>query len=271
MSKLEFLSGFSLIELMIGLMISAMILTSVSTIYYSATKNFKYQESFNNRQDTVRTINNFLLHDFRMAGFIGCAKLTNSFPLINHSSIDFTPIHVIEKFNTDKKKANTDAVLTRRTGDVYTVLTENMENPSVMIVQPAHFQPEDWVMVSDCNHAEIFQIKHISINSFGLQRITSTVELSSLYSAGSELSRVEEHHYFVANSGRQNEKGEPIYSLYTESINNKKFEIAENISDFKVQLTQHDSSINLVNYCFLTSGDNPLPDSWWCVSAGVRS
>ena len=74
---LRFIRGVSLIELMIAITISAILLLGVGTIFSTSRRTYSVDEDFARLQENARVALKYLVEDFRMAGYVGCAKNFN--------------------------------------------------------------------------------------------------------------------------------------------------------------------------------------------------
>ncbi len=72
------LSGFSLIELMISLLVASIIMIGVVEILSKSRYAFKNNEEISFIQENARFSFDFLSRDIRMAGYKGCASLTTT-------------------------------------------------------------------------------------------------------------------------------------------------------------------------------------------------
>lgn len=73
----RFIRGVSLIELMIAVAISAILLLGVGTIFSTSRRTYSIDEDFARLQENARVALKYLVEDFRMAGYVGCAKNLN--------------------------------------------------------------------------------------------------------------------------------------------------------------------------------------------------
>lgn len=85
----KFVTGFSLLEFTVVLILSTILLTQLSYIYLSNKRIFNLQTNFARTQENINFAANVLQKKIKMAGFSGCGKITN-LDLANHTNESFT-------------------------------------------------------------------------------------------------------------------------------------------------------------------------------------
>ncbi len=238
------MQGTTLIELMLSLSISLFILAALITIYLTAQSNQKAQIALSSMQESARMVTQFLNSAIHMAGYIGCAKLTESFPLKNHSSIEFneknkiTGYHASE-FSKWSVKPNSDVITIRQASRQHADLLDGMKNYSQMrISKSLRVAVGEILLISDCKNVDIFTVKRVSFSSNGVQTITTNAVLSKKYAQHAEVSRMEVNTYFISKTDRQMPDGSPIYALYVADINQRKTELVEGVNGMQIRYTQ---------------------------------
>lgn len=73
-TPLHNIRGFSLIELMVAITIGLFILGGLVAIMVNSRKNYEVQDYSARLQENARFAMDFLSHDLRMAGYMGCSK-----------------------------------------------------------------------------------------------------------------------------------------------------------------------------------------------------
>lgn len=74
-------SGLSLIELMIALVVGLILMAGVVSIFLSSRKSYGINSAVGRIQENARAAMNFIRHDVRMAGYMGCG--TSDSELVN--------------------------------------------------------------------------------------------------------------------------------------------------------------------------------------------
>lgn len=236
-SNIKKMYGFSLIELMLALTISMAVISMISTIYLAAQKNFSLQSELSDIHENAYIAIELLNSDIRKAGYIGCAKLTEDFPLKNFFQYGM---------NLKNKISSTqNEISVRHAGRHHANLIEPMQDYSKLSVtaQP-RFSEGDILIISDCTAAEIFKVGHV-FNTKEIQQITPSEPLSNLYDKNAEVSQFEVNTYFIGETDRQRRSGEPIFALFKKDIHDQKSELVEGVNAMNIKLVENGVSMML--------------------------
>jgi Tfp pilus assembly protein PilW len=221
--------GIMLIELMIGITISLLILSSLVGIYLATESSHDTQIALATLKDNTLMADKLLRSAIHQAGYLGCSRLTDQFPLVNHTSYSFLPVN--------KVISDANSVTIRALSLDSTLLTKEMHSDSHLYVSNQfNVAAGDVLSVSDCKTADLFIVKNVEMRDDGIQKITTSAPLENIYKKNSEIRRFQSDTYFVANTGRKNVSGEIIKSLYKKDIHEFRQEIIENINDMQVAI-----------------------------------
>lgn len=228
------MKGITLIELMIALLMSSLILSGLTMIYLACDKNQKTQSALLTIQENSRISMQLFNEAFQTAGYIGCAKLTDQFPVTNNLSIQFTAATKIKPYKDNEKKSGSDAISIMRANPVTTHLVQHMTEYTQLILPPSikGAEKEIWV-ISDCESVEIFRVQQI-LNLENNQIFQPEKPLKKLYGIHAEVSQLENNAYYVAKTDRVDSLGFPVYALYKKDIYSKKSELIEGVNDMKI-------------------------------------
>ena len=235
------ITGFTLLELMLSITLSLFILGSVTEIFITMQKNFRLQLALSSIQEHKRLTMEWLHADLSIAGYIGCPKLTENFPLKKFHQYELTP--------QNKIVISQNQITVRHASLKHTELLKDMMGFSTFVTNAdEHFMAGNILLISDCMAAEIFQVKKI-IRSKNFQKLTTTEPLSSRFHKGAEVSKLEINTYFTDKTDRKTESGLPLSALYLTNIQHKKIELVEGVDDMKVNFNQNHNGIYL-SYLF---------------------
>lgn len=230
------LMGFSLLEVMIGLTLSAFILTGLVKIFSVTYKNYLFQVDLTTMQNNSRIANKILSSEIHYADYLGCASLSNEFPLINHTEYSINPRKIISGYIGDKVKPNTEGFTVIHADPVHAELIHQAQIGTEIIVTGSPiFVAGDTLVISDCKHVEIFQVKTSYMTKDGLQKITSLSSFSYKYDANAEVSHFLKNSFFIAETKRNNKNSPKKYGLFYENIHKNKTELIENITNMKIK------------------------------------
>lgn len=198
-------NGFSIVEILVGLVISSVLMTGVVEIYISNKQTFLMQDGLSQLQENGKAAIDVLAQDVRMAGYQGCANLKATEPLTYLTSgvPDFTLDTVLTGHSFDGSswtptlpatrltsshavKANTDVLTVTRASSCSQNLNAavNAGGSTITLVgeRACPMKAGDYFVISDCGGAEIFKSNSISSGSGTTTLTTTDGTLSRNYS-----------------------------------------------------------------------------------------
>lgn len=219
--------GITLLEMMIALLISLGTLSVLMSVYVSARKNFRMQQSLSNLQNNARTAIELLQSDLQIAGFIGCSRLTdeNSFEL-----------------NAKNKIELKDNSITVRHAEVQNgnVIEDMINTINIIVSLNPTFLPNDSLIISDCSSSEVVHVKEVFLRGAS-QLLIAQLPLSKAYGKYAEISKLIKNTYFIDKTKRLTIDGKPIFALFKLDIQGKKVERVEGINSMKVNWIGNES------------------------------
>jgi type IV pilus assembly protein PilW len=244
--------GFSLVELMIGLVISVATVGGIFSIYLNATQSQNFTQANSRVQESGRFAMEYLSRDIRMIGYRGC--VSNTAPITNvvatNIPVGYNPLQlelagyeIKTNWSTDTPFANATAISNRiRTGthaisvsrmaslgaQLAENLSDNAANIKINTSSNLGLKKLDIIYISDCANADIFSITNIPIKNNGITTITHATgtntsnNLSKAYQSNANIAKYQSHLYFVGDTTRKNSLGATIYALYQAEIDYSK-------------------------------------------------
>lgn len=238
-------AGLSLIELMIALALSATLIIGVTTIYLDSSQTSRLSNSLARIQEAGRIATEIIARDVRMSGFQGCADPNSvSMTIIanNPPTADFfqTSLRGWEVDNGtwadgtefDGESIEADAVvgsdvLAIQRGEVAPItLTGNMDSGTNANIQVAGelsmFEQNDMVLISDCENADLFRISSNPESGTWAHanNVNNSNRLSQQYTDSATIMRFSSTAYFVADTGRDDARGNAVFALYRQRETN---------------------------------------------------
>jgi type IV pilus assembly protein PilW len=254
----KWLSGNTLIELMLSIMLSMLVVGLVITVYLATEKIHLTQTALMTIQENSRAAIHILNSDIRMAGYIGCVKLKNGFFIDNNTPFVLTDKNKIQNYSGPEIKAGSNAITLRHMAASHATLLQTMQDYSVLYVTAVpHFSNGDILLIADCKRAEIFLVKKVVILGNHTQKIISARPLSTLFKEYSEVGRFEVNTYFIGKTPYQTTKGLPIYALYRKDIHSYKTELVQGVNDMKIHYGIIDNG-RLVEHPANEISDSPI-------------
>lgn len=220
------MAGIFLIEALLSVMLSGLLLSVLYEMYLINHQSYHLQSTLMRIQTNANTAIKILTDEIKMAGYIGCGKLTKDFPL-NTSSFTLTLgsrlIGLAENAFVVSRAEFPNANLLEPTTDDNTLLTNNV----------IYFKPGDILIISDCKAAEIFRILEVHTLK-DRQKIIPVKPLQHKFDQFAEVSHLQINKFYVAKTNRTHADGSNVNALFMENINGEKMEIVEDVQQMHI-------------------------------------
>ncbi len=222
--------GFTLLELMLGLVLSLVIVRGIYHVTQVVESHYGYLRAMARSQEAARlafaTLSDAIMH----AGFTTCGV-----PLPDLNGIEKnTPLQ-----GRKKNQQNSDRLLVRRMA-TKTAQLQHAAHGELTIKGIGTLKADRPGIICDCLHCDIFQIQKVE-QVGAVQHITSQPRLSD-YDKLAEVSPLLEDNYFIADTGRRNFSREKIFGLFVETIEKKQFEWVEGVIQLKFSFIYDENS-----------------------------
>ncbi len=279
--------GSSLVQLLIGLLLSAFLIAGALQWFVHLKKTLQTQKSRALSLESERTMVQYLISDLKNAGYRGCRTQDSQFP-VRRNFIDFGEKtryfrldRIVYGFQATpgkcqgrmpatvckRLKENSDLLVIHNVPGKHFNLRQSMHTPSDDLYsywnQP--ISKDAMVLISDCHQGDVFIAS--DVNGERISHGTSdneTNQLSKNYPKNTEAVELLTLAYYLGIPLRH-EKNSPMplhYSLYRDDLQHEAEEILEGIIDFQVQYIFHDVS----NDVRLVSADKIAEHEWPAVS-----
>lgn len=224
--------GLSLVELLVAMTVSLILMAGVIQIFSSSKQTYRSQEANSRIQESGRAALTLLQRDIRPAGFRGCTSRKNITPSVRAQSLTINPANITgyeegSSSNTPPAAlgtltSGTDVITIQGADECSSSIVKSMGATTAAVAiravpgaSPAtdacNLKPNDIVLVSDCNSADIFKITLITNGTGGAGGVISTrdlrhfgstntsAQLSKAYSIGSDVMGFKSFTYYIAN------------------------------------------------------------------------
>lgn len=232
--------GFFLTEALIAACLSAWLLTTLIILYLSQKHQNIYLNNISEVQENIRLTVNELSRDIRTAGYFACFSgnkrdiLKSNFLTIysgrKNRWYPNLPISLRNKVKTDTDILEIQKMETQQTDLLQTMISFN----SLMVSKHQHFSPGEWIVVSNCQHAEIARLESVILNDSN-QFLALKTSLNYLYEKNAIVSRLIRNRYYVRDTYRANQRGENLYGLYRQGIDGNTEELVSGIENFRIK------------------------------------
>lgn len=251
--------GLTLVELMIALTLSMVMLAGVLVVFAGNKVSYRMQEGLSTVQDSGRHAISQIKRDVELAGFGGC--LTSEQKFRNPSILADDPLPYVEDFQSglritgeegvsgfsvDGKSVldGTDVIQIRgplRSKTFYVTQPIFPINPVVVSGDASAFAAEEFLMISDCSGADIFEATAVTVTA-GSPTTTSITHttgntrpiLTRKYGADAVVTELTTHTYFIAQSDWPDDAGGVVLSLFRSDGTGAPEEILQGVEDMQI-------------------------------------
>src|SRR5688572_11997760 len=172
------MKGITLVECLFALSLSMMLFFFIGTFSVITFHHHETQSSWNLLQENTRIASSFLTKNLQKTGFVGCAFGSKNFYLSH-------PV-------TSDHHESSDSLSLQYLSESSAILLEPMRHPAFLkVTSTLLISKGDWMLITDCEHAEIFEVAKVS-DFQGGKEITLKQSLKYLYAKNSEI-----RHYFT--------------------------------------------------------------------------
>lgn len=237
--------GTSLLELMLALALSILLINVVIELYLSADKINLLQNAMLFIEENQQMTHDIFKKALHLTGFIGCAKLSNDFPIVSYPPYYLTATNKITPYTIDSMKPATEAMTIRSASQISSKLIAIKNKTNLEIMANQTFNIGNIALIANCQYAELFKIKNIFPLKNNILQIETELPLQYEYSEDSEIMHFEVNSYFIAKTNRTTALNKPIYALYKIDITGKKSELVEGVDNLHISYDYRQMSNDL--------------------------
>ncbi|HTM63223.1 MAG TPA: hypothetical protein VL360_01830 [Gammaproteobacteria bacterium] len=188
-------SGITLIEMIAAVMITLILSSAVSKVYFTLRRYDNEFASLRRHQFRAQKIIDILQDDIGKAGYIGCAWLGDK--------ITVKPYHQYSLTVGNYLEVTHDSLTLRYQLFPGAVLIQQNLKENILIADVyKKFSKNELLVISDCSHAEIFKIHSVYIKG-DKQIIMPEEPLKHEYNINAEIGDLIVHRYYLDVSSNQ--------------------------------------------------------------------
>lgn len=239
-------TGFSLVEIMVALLISLILLSGVIQVYIGNKQTYKLNEALARTQENARFAIEEITRQVRMAGYMGCANLTNITPNIiagnPPADLQFSLSEAVvgtdnvAAGNTWNATTGTDVITVRKAATQGANLVGNLGavNANIQVAQNAGgWLAGSILFITDCQSADIFRATNVSAGASPVTMAhassnNTSNNLSKPYGPGTRVMSFESLTFFIRNSAA----GVP--ALFWRDLNGNDTELIEGVENMQI-------------------------------------
>lgn len=219
--------GFTMIELMVAIAISAILMVVLAQVYASTKRTYRINEGLSRMQETGRYSVDLISRDMRLAGYMGCVGTTTNISNMANPISGWSPLNTTTSppsiegvigyeqsslptsgtafaLLQAEVKANTDVVQIQHLSATSAKLVNpSPTNANIQINgNPLAFQQYELLVVTDCTWADIFKATSVSTSgstvTIAHSNSNNTGNTTSVnYGENAEVMRFESNVYYV--------------------------------------------------------------------------
>lgn len=266
--------GFTLVELMVTLAMTALLVTAMYALFGDQEKVYATEEQIIQMQQNARVAMEMISRDVRMAGFFGCgfSSSTNFTDTVRNTNGDIlfnmAPITGLDNLggqNSYGAESGTDLLVLsyadQNTSSQVDAPPMNNSAASIHLSTAGILNIGDIAVVTDCTYTSVFQITNLQYSGQSVVHDTnqgggnpdpanSTKDLGHVYEPGSRMYKLAQKYYWVdSNLQLHVANGGYNATLSKWQPDNQEAAIADNIENLQLE------------YGVDTDG-NGTPDQW---------
>jgi len=267
-------SGFTLIELLIAMVIGLVLIGGVSTVFMGIKRSSELNTTLSMLQENGRFLIDRIAREARLAGYQGCLGITQAAVTISANNLPTTDLSAsavggsvvgASDWSPDPPTGftpptdpvpvvGTHSLSLQKSSPASFKLSSSMANESADVVVEGgsgFFAKEDLVVISDCERGDLFEV-NMTTPGGGDVTLEPTLALANAFKKGVgandqvQIMRFMADVFYVADTGRNNDSGDDVYSLFQQSYpyvaTNPPVELIEGVENMQVRFGIRDSS-----------------------------
>lgn len=204
--------GFTLTELLVGLLLSSIIMNALFQFHLSNKRQYLKAQQMLSTQFDVQWISDLLSNSIRRAGFTPCMGVSHLNTLDRR--------HFEKKvFDLKIEQQPKTRIIVNRMSESFSHLISMVSPTQLIISNEMPLKEQHPIIIADCEHAEIHEV--LSINKIGSKvLITLTKPLAYSYSSSTYVGEWFEEQWFIDTNKKR--KNTLFYKLFqTEELSSE--------------------------------------------------
>ena len=226
--------GFSLLELLCAMSIGLIIILLLGEVFVNFKKTYAIENALSAMQENARFAAYIMRYAVEQAGFIGSAKITAAFPIIDCgvrtinqiNNKNYFMLTAPEVFNINPKNG-TDVVVAKSMASITANLIRdlNYSNKIYVTLNPK-FNKNDDIIIADCSHAALVHLRSAySYPNKSQQILTATRIIKDKFNQNAEVGKIQTNVFYIPKDKD---------ALYIVDANGKRSELIPNVMSLKI-------------------------------------
>lgn len=247
-------------ELLVAAFIGTFLLLILFSVFLTNKQIYQLHEALTGIQERGRLAHHLLTTHLHIAGYIGCANINDMMihdHVHTHSLLPIMGYHIdnnryiLPSEIRDKVRANTDVLILQMAETDHGDLLNMTPNTLAVTAAPS-FNNDTVLLISDCEHGDIVQLTNVNYDTkIKLQFLSSKQKITYHYQAHAAVSKYLFLIFYIADTGRKNATGNPIYALYCRNLHDNKHiqtEMVEGIENMAFEYGIMDKKKQRIKY-----------------------
>lgn len=226
-------SGFSLIEMIIGLSVSISLIIIVIFSYMTLRRTFLLNTNIISMQHSAYVAEQILSRDIRTAGFAGCLRLNSGETIYHSANVQFDMDNRVHGYNSQQLPADMKFTENVIQHDSDIVVIEKISTDMALLKslnKRKQYHIHELLMISDCSKRVIFY--------YTQNNLISELNNKNNFSIVAHIAPIEKIAFYIANTGRTTLSKSPIYALFRKNLwgeNTEQTELVDGIDNMQVR------------------------------------
>lgn len=247
MFNAELSRGFTVLELLLAVSLGSVLMLALATVYLQVTRHYQVSNELGHLQGNVVVASHFLSQSIQNAGHLSCLTLDREerIHIQNHEPTagtleavsgyegsDGSWIPALPASLQGKVKSGTD-VLQVSAAVPLGATVNRMTATAAWVSSEPEFTAGDWVVLSDCERADIVSLAQRMTLADGTQQLTVSGTWPHRYLGGAIVAEFRTLYFYLADTGRITPENQPVWGLFVKNPLGETFELLEGIDDLQ--------------------------------------
>ncbi len=236
-------SGFSLLELILSLTISAFLVLGVIKLYSASSNAFRSQGYLGQLIENGRAGSEIMSRAIRLSRYWGCTGIEDASVTIHLGGVSATQQGIV---GIDPGNGDPDEITVYQADDDLSVSVLDIDDPAnadpnpdpisstalIHVALNSGFKGGDFAVLNDCIQGDVFKITSDPVVSGGVDTLAMAecgISCTQEYEAApATLQRVKRTRFYIANNGSN------VPSLYMQENGGTAMELIEGVEDMQI-------------------------------------
>ena len=205
--------GASLLEVLIGIVIAAILLVVIGRVYFSVEQAWLAQQNSIANIEKTNVAYAWFSRDITHAGYLGCVMASKRKKILG---AQYLP-------DADWLRISDQELFAQYMGLDNTSLLEQISAYQVSVSDEVKFKKNQIIIIENCQHLMVNKIKKVSNRKSQSKQILtlSSPIIEDFVDKNTRVGKLIKHKFLIKKTSRKKLNNKTIYSLYVKSENNR--------------------------------------------------